>query len=224
MISNVSLFAAFIAGIFMFLSPCIFPLLPVYFSVLAKDNRKYRNTILFLLGISTSFITLGFSFGYLSDYLYTPSVRKIAAIIIILLGFQQLELINFNFLNKTKMFSLKKEYKNSAVESYIFGLTFSLGWSPCVGPILASILALAAAGSTAIYGALLLFIFVLGFSIPFLIFTYFYDKLSSKLGFIKRNLIVIKKVSAILIILLGVLLFLDKLEILVIYFNKLSMR
>lgn len=222
MINSVSLFAAFIAGVFMFLSPCIFPLLPVYFSILAKDNRKYRNSALFLLGISTSFITLGFSFGYLSDYLYSPSVRKIAAIIIILLGLQQLELLNFKFLNQTKSLSISKEFKNSAIESYFFGLTFSLGWSPCVGPILASILALAATGETAVYGGFLLFVFVLGFSIPFMIFTFFYDRLSSKLGIIKRNLVLIKKVSAVLIIILGILLFFDKIEMLISIFSKLS--
>lgn len=220
MLNNISIFAALIAGVLMFFSPCIFPLLPVYFSVLEKDKHKYRNTLLFLLGISTAFVTLGFSFGYLSDFLYTEKVRKIAALIIIILGLNQLEIFKFNFLNRTKIVNIEKEYKRASIESFMLGLTFSLGWTPCVGPILASILALVGENGTALYGSVLLFNFVLGFAIPFIIFTAFYDSLGPKIKFIKNNLTLIKRISAIFIILIGLLLFFDQLELIVAYFNN----
>lgn len=219
---EVSFIAAFLGGLLMFLSPCVFPLLPVYFSVLEKDNKKVRNTILFVLGISTIFIMLGFSLGYISKYFYSDIVRKIGAIIIIIMGFQQLEILNLNILNKNKVLRSKKIQRNSGLESFMLGFTFSLGWTPCVGPILGSILFLASDSGSSLIGALLLTIFVLGFSIPFILFTIFYEKLSNKVSFIKRNLGNIKKISAILIILMGIALFFDKLDIVVNYLNSIS--
>lgn len=219
---EVSFIAAFLGGLLMFLSPCVFPLLPVYFSVLEKDNKKIRNTILFVLGISTIFIMLGFSLGYISNYFYSPIVRKIGSIIIIIMGLQQLEILNLNILNKSKTLISKNIQRNSGVESFILGFTFSLGWTPCIGPILGSILFLASDSGSALKGALLLSVFVLGFSLPFILFTIFYEKLSNKINFIKRNLGNIKKISAVLIIIMGIALFFDKLDILVNYFNSIS--
>ncbi|NYV28002.1 sulfite exporter TauE/SafE family protein [Streptobacillus felis] len=219
---DLSIVTIFLGGIFMFFSPCIFPLLPVYFGVLEKDNKKFRNTILFLLGISLAFILLGFGFGLLGDILYNPVIRIIAAIIIIILGLQQLEIFSFSFLEKTKTLQNSRKYSNSGLESFMLGLTFSLGWTPCIGPILAGVLLLAGDSGTALQGAFLLLVFVLGFATPFLIFTVFYDKLTEKIKIIKSNLGLLKKASAILIIIMGLLLLFDKLESLVAIFNRLS--
>lgn len=219
---DLSIVTIFLGGIFMFFSPCIFPLLPVYFGVLEKDNKKFRNTLLFLLGISLAFILLGFGFGLLGDILYNPVIRIIAAIIIIILGLQQLEIFSFSFLEKTKTLQNNRKYSNSGLESFMLGLTFSLGWTPCIGPILAGVLLLAGDSGTALQGAFLLLVFVLGFATPFLIFTVFYDKLTEKIKIIKSNLGLLKKASAILIIIMGLLLLFDKLESLVAIFNRLS--
>ncbi|CAM3246825.1 cytochrome c biogenesis protein CcdA [Streptobacillus felis] len=219
---DLSIVTIFLGGIFMFFSPCIFPLLPVYFGVLEKDNKKFRNTLLFLLGISLAFILLGFGFGLLGDILYNPVIRIIAAIIIIILGLQQLEIFSFSFLEKTKTLQNNRKYYNSGLESFMLGLTFSLGWTPCIGPILAGVLLLAGDSGTALQGAFLLLVFVLGFATPFLIFTVFYDKLTEKIKIIKSNLGLLKKASAILIIIMGLLLLFDKLESLVAIFNRLS--
>lgn len=206
------IFAVFSAGLLMFLSPCVFPLLPVYFGVLEKDNKKIRNTILFLLGLSTAFVTLGFSFGIIGEFLYTPAVRKVGAVIIVIMGIQQLGILNFNFLNKTKVLRLNIRYSSSAIESFMLGFTFSLGWTPCIGPILGSVLLTAGESGSALYGAFLLAIFVLGFIAPFVIFTIFYEKLTSKIMFIKKNMEIIKKMTAILIIVMGLLLYYDKID------------
>lgn len=215
-------FTVFGAGLLMFLSPCVFPLLPVYFSVLEKDNKKIRNTILFLLGLSTAFITLGFSFGIIGEFLYTPVVRKVGAIIIILMGIQQLGILNFKFLNKTKILRLSIGYNNSALESFMLGFTFSLGWTPCIGPILGSVLITAGESGSALYGAFLLGVFVLGFITPFVIFTLFYDKLTSKIIFIKQNMDKIKYITGILIIVMGIALYFDRLDYIISFFNGLS--
>lgn len=219
---DISITLVFIGGLTMFFSPCVFPLLPVYFGVLEKDNKKIRNTVLFLLGISFSFVILGFGFGLLGDLISSEIVRIMAGIIIIILGLQQLGIFKFVFLQRTKILKLDRRYNNSGVESFMLGLTFSLGWTPCIGPILGGVLLLASESGTALQGAILLLVFVLGFSMPFLIFTMFYDKLRDKITFIKRNLELIKKISAILIIVMGLLLLFDKLEILVAELNRWS--
>ncbi len=222
MMYDLSIIAIFLGGMLMFFSPCIFPLLPVYFGVLEKDNKKIRNTALFLLGISLTFVILGFGFNLLSDIFFNPLVRIISGLIIILLGLQQLGLFDLEFLEKTKTIQINKKYNHSGLESFMLGATFSLGWTPCIGPILGAVLLLSGESETAIRGAMLLLVFVLGFSTPFLIFTMFYNKLIKKVEFIKRNLNVIKKISAVLIILMGLLLIFDKLTIIVAYFNGIS--
>lgn len=107
-------------------------------------------------------------------------------------------------MNKTKIFNVKTRYASSSIESFVLGLTFSLGWTPCIGPILATIIGYAGNSASASYGAFLLTIFVLGFATPFLIFTIFYEKLSNHVGFIKNNLDKIKKIGGLVIIFLGI--------------------
>lgn len=220
---NIYLWSAYIGGIITFLSPCIFPILPVYLSILGKDGKKLLNTFLFILGLSITFILLGFSFGFIGQFLVNPTVKKISAIIVILLGLHQADLLSFNKLKETKTVEVKRQFKSSAVESFVLGLTFSLGWTPCVGPILATILSLTVDSASKGFGAILMAFFVLGFATPFLIFTVFYKYINNKLGFIKNNLETIKKISGYLIVILGILLFFDKFEAIVSYFNAISL-
>lgn len=204
MFLELSIITAFLSGLLMFLSPCIFPLLPVYFAILEKDNKKVRNTVLFLLGLSTAFVTLAFSFGIIGSYIYTPTTRRIFAVIVIIMGLQQLGIFNFNFLNKTKRLNIKPS-KNSGIQSFLMGFSFSIGWSPCIGPILGSIILYSI--DNILLGSIFLAIFILGFILPFVIFTIFYEKLSRKINFIKSNLENLKKLSGIIIIIMGILLF-----------------
>lgn len=215
-------YTAFLGGVFMFLSPCIFPILPIYLSILERDGKKVLNTFLFIFGLSLTFVLLGFGLGSIGSLLTNPTVKIISGIIIIILGLQQMGLFNFKSLNKTKTVNVKTKFKSAALESFVFGVTFSLGWTPCIGPILAAILLTAGDSASAIYGGFLLAVFVLGFATPFLIFTIFYEKIQHRLGFIKRNLENIKKISGVLVIIMGLLLISGKLEVIVAYLNRLS--
>ncbi|VWL84754.1 cytochrome c biogenesis CcdA family protein [Oceanivirga miroungae] len=216
------LISAYLGGMFMFFSPCIFPILPVYLAILEKDGKKVLNTFLFILGLSLTFIALGFSLGTLGSLIYSPKLRFISGIIIILLGLQQYGVFEIKSLNKSKVINIKRKFESPALESFVLGLSFSLGWTPCIGPILAAIILTATDSALATYGAFLLAIFVLGFVTPFLAFTIFYDKVKHRLNFIKRNLETIKKLSAILVILMGVALIFDKLALIVAFFNSIS--
>lgn len=174
---NLLISSVFLAGLASFLSPCIFPIVPIYFGILSKGGRKVLNTFLFIMGLSLTFVSLGFSFGFLGDLLLNDTTRVIAGIIVIILGIHQLGIVKINFLEQTKLVEIKTNGKSSSVEAFVLGLTFSLGWTPCIGPILASVLALSGDEGSALYGGAMMFVYVLGLSLPFIAFSFFSDEL-----------------------------------------------
>lgn len=196
----------FLAGIASFLSPCIFPIIPIYFGILSKGGKKVVNTFLFILGLSLTFISLGFSFGLLADILFSETTRVIAGIIVIILGIHQLGVIKLSFLERTKLLEIKTSGKSTALEAFIIGLTFSLGWTPCIGPILASVLALSSEEGSALYGALMMLVYVLGLATPFVLFSFFSDSLLKRTKGMNKHLNKFKIAGGILIIVMGILL------------------
>lgn len=204
---NNYLILAYFAGILMLFSPCIFPVLTLYISILGNKGNKLLNTISFLIGISVTFIILGYStnlsFIYISQYLNSTLFKVFISAIIILLGLIQSELLKIDFLNKTRMLNIK-ESKNSIINSFLIGFSFSFAWTPCVGVILTFILTLISESSTAVKGAFLMFIFTLGFATPFVLFSIFSEKLFSKFEFIKQYLQEIKIYSGYLMIIFGI--------------------
>ena len=146
---------AFLAGLVSFLSPCVLPLIPGYISYISgtsldKLKEKNRNlifikTVFFSLGFSCVFIALGSTASFVGKFFLTNSnvLRIIAGIIIIFLSLQIIGIINFNFMNKDIRFFTNK-YSNSLTFPFIVGAAFGFGWTPCIGPVLGSIITLAA--------------------------------------------------------------------------------
>ncbi|KNE86051.1 cytochrome c biogenesis protein CcdA [Aggregatibacter aphrophilus] len=202
----------FLAGLASFLSPCIFPIIPIYFGILAKGGRKILNTFLFIAGLSLTFVSLGFSFGFLGNLFFNDNVRIIAGIIVIILGIHQLGIIKLNFLERTKVVEVKTEGKSASFEAFFLGLTFSLGWTPCIGPILASVLALSGDEGSALYGASMMLVYVFGLATPFVLFSLFSQELLKRTKALNKHLGKFKIVGGLLIIVMGVLLITNNLQ------------
>ena len=203
----------YIAGILSFFSPCIFPVIPVYLSILSNGEKKsISKTIAFVIGLSTTFVILGFGAGIIGEIFFNEKVRIIAGIVIVILGLFQMEILKLKFLEKTKMIEHNTE-KTSIFSTFLLGLTFSLGWTPCVGPILASILVVASSSNNVTKSILYMLVYVLGMATPFIIFSLASKILFKKMSFIKKYLPLIKKIGGLLIIIMGILLIFNKLNI-----------
>ena len=203
----------YIAGILSFFSPCIFPVIPVYLSILSNGEKKsISKTIAFVIGLSTTFVILGFGAGIIGEIFFNEKVRIIAGIVIVILGLFQMDILKLKILEKTKMIEHNTE-KTSIFSTFLLGLTFSLGWTPCVGPILASILVVASSSNDVTKSILYMLVYVLGMATPFIIFSLASKILFKKMSFIKKYLPLIKKIGGLLIIIMGILLIFNKLNI-----------
>ena len=219
---NLNYLFVFLEGMLSFLSPCVLPLLPVYISYLAGNGKEvdesgniryirkkvFANTILFVLGISFAFFILGMSFSAIGAFFqeYKQVFTNIAGVFIILMGLVQLGVLKFTFLEKEYKFKTKNNLKKmTPLLAFVFGFTFSFAWTPCIGPALASVLMLASSSETVLQGNLLVLVYTIGFAIPFLLVGFFTTEL---LNFLKKNQKILKytiKISAIILILIGIL-------------------
>ena len=139
-------------------------------------------------------------------------MRIIAGIIVIILGIHQLGIIKLNFLERTKVVEVKTEGKSASFEAFFLGLTFSLGWTPCIGPILASVLALSGDEGSALYGASMMLVYVLGLATPFVLFSLFSQELLKRTKALNKHLDKFKIIGGLLIIVMGILLITNKLQ------------
>lgn len=213
---NTELFigAVYLAGLLSFFSPCIFPLLPVYIGMLSSGGKKsIIKTLVFVIGLSTSFVLLGFGAGSIGSFLTSQTFRIISGVIVIIFGIIQMEIIKIPFLERTKLVDIKGKENDSIGGAFLLGFTFSLGWTPCVGPILASILFISSGGGNPYYGALMMLIYVLGLATPFVILSLSSKYILTKVSGIKKYLSVAKKIGGLLIIVMGILLLTNKLTI-----------
>lgn len=217
---NVNLFLVFIEGIVSFFSPCILPILPIYLSILSNSSVEslkegktnfirsslFKNTIFFALGISTTFFILGSSVRVLSMFFSENKdlIMFIGGIIIIIMGLFYMGIIKSSILNREKRFNVKfKEMK--AITAFILGFTFSFGWTPCIGPILASVLVMVSSSTNQLSANLLIAVYTIGFILPFIITSMFYSKLFKTIDKIKSNMEIIKKIGGLILIVSGIL-------------------
>ena len=223
MITTISI--AFLAGLVSFLSPCVLPLIPGYISYISgtsidKIKEKKRNliifkTIFFTLGFSFVFITLGSTASLIGKFFLTNSniLRIVAGIIIIFFSLQIMEIINFNFMNKDIRFFTDK-YNNNLAFPFVVGSAFGFGWTPCIGPILGSIITLAALEENMGRGILLLSSYSLGLAIPFIISGVLIDKFLLFSKSFKKYMSVITKVGGTILLLTGMAILTDQLQVL----------
>lgn len=213
---NINFFIVFIEGVLSIFSPCILPILPIYLSMLANSNvdelkdsnfkngTLIKNTLFFALGISTTFFILGSSISVLSSFFNANKniIMILGGIIIIFMGLFYLGIIKIDLLNRENR--LNFTYKSmSPLSAFILGFTFSFGWTPCIGPILASVLVMASTAENLLISNLLIAVYTLGFILPFIIASAFYRKLFKKFDYVKKYMNEIKKISGIFIIIAG---------------------
>ncbi|OEC75177.1 thiol-disulfide oxidoreductase-associated membrane protein CcdA2 [Streptococcus pneumoniae] len=214
--------SVFLAGILSFFSPCILPLLPVYTGVLLDDKdgaqassgkfsisvTSLLRILAFIAGISFIFILLGYGAGFLGDLLYASWFQYLTGAIIILLGLHQMEILHFKGLYKEKRLQLQGQGQNGKgySQAFLLGLTFSFAWTPCVGPVLGSVLALAASGGSGAWqGAGLMLVYTLGLALPFLLLALTSSYILKHFRKLHPYLGILKKVGGFLIIVMGLL-------------------
>lgn len=202
-------FISFLEGVITFVSPCLLPMLPIYVSYFAggkdKDTRKtVQNALGFILGFTVVFILLGALAGTLGTLLrkYSVIVNIITGLIVIFFGLNFLGLFKLNIFKGSK-FNKKQDF--GFFSSLLFGIVFSIGWTPCVGAFLGSALMLAASRGHVVEGMIMLLLYSLGLGIPFFISAILIDKLKGAFAFIKRHYGVINAVSGGLLVTIGIL-------------------
>ncbi len=219
----IKLALAFGAGFISFLTPCVLPIIPGYISYITGKSLDeieqdkiivLQKTILFSLGFSLVFIALGVTASAVGNILLFLSneLRIIAGIIIILFSLQMLGILNFQFLNQEKRIQTKG-YKDNYIFPFVVGSAFAFGWTPCIGPVLGSILALSATEASITKGILLLSFYSLGLAIPFILSGYFMNKfITSKKGFGKYYN-KITKTGGVILLLTGVLIATNQIQV-----------
>jgi cytochrome c-type biogenesis protein len=219
MAADVSIFAALLAGIVSFLSPCVLPLVPPYLVYLAGTSlerladqepppRVKRDTVvaalLFVAGFSTVFVALGASASAIGSLIrfYSSELAIVAGVVIIAMGLHFLGLTRINFLYRQARIEMPKPV--GLWGAYVMGLAFALGWTPCIGPILAAILAVAASKATVAKGAGLLAVYSLGLGVPFIIAALAVEPFAAFLTRFRAHLAHVERAMGGLLVLTGI--------------------
>lgn len=223
----IKLIIAFGAGFISFLSPCVLPIIPGYISYITgksldeiEQNRRVvlLKTVTFSLGFSFIFITLGIAASFIGNVLifFGNELRIAAGIIIIIFSLNLLGFLNFSFLNQDKRFETGS-YKDNYIFPFLVGAAFAFGWTPCIGPVLGSILALSATEATISKGVVLLSMYSLGLAIPFILSGYYMTVfLNSKKGFGKYY-VRVTKTGGVILLITGVLILTNQIQVISYY-------
>ena len=223
----------FLEGIITFVSPCILPMIPIYITYFMGDqdaanqesgltlrNPALKNSIGFVLGFTTVFVLLGAAAGSIGRFVFTHGqiFNIITGVVMVLFGLNYIDVINIKFLKRTH----KIDYRAGSFKfskSVLFGMVFSIGWSPCVGAFLGSALMIAANSQTMLKGSLMLFVYSLGLGVPFILSSLLINSLKSTFDFIKRNYRIINNISGIFLILVGIMMMTGIFTKLIVFFS-----
>ena len=223
----------FLEGIITFVSPCILPMIPIYITYFMGDqdaanqesgltlrNPALKNSIGFVLGFTTVFVLLGAAAGSIGRFVFTHGqmFNIITGVVMVLFGLNYIDVINIKFLKRTH----KIDYRAGSFKfskSVLFGMVFSIGWSPCVGAFLGSALMIAANSQTMLKGSLMLFVYSLGLGVPFILSSLLINSLKSTFDFIKRNYRIINNISGIFLILVGIMMMTGIFTNLIVFFS-----
>jgi cytochrome c-type biogenesis protein len=219
MINDVSIPAALIAGLVSFLSPCVLPLVPPYLvyltgatiehvanaeTVSSSKRAVMISALMFVLGFSTVFVALGASASLIGAMVraWSAELSIVAGVVIIIMGLHFLGLTRISLLMREGRLSIPKPV--GLWGAYVMGLAFAFGWTPCIGPILAAILSVAAAEATMAKGAGLLAVYSAGLGIPFLIAAFMVEQFSALFSRMKRHLVSVERAMGVLMVLTGI--------------------
>lgn len=222
----ISYILTFTEGILSFISPCILPMLPVYFLYLAgssgdenasqmdaKKSRLLKNSLGFVAGFTIAFVLLGAAAAALGGLLEEsrPILQKISGLIMILFGLHYMGIFKIGFLNTEKRLHINTNRLKFA-GAMLFGFVFGFGWSPCLGPFLGSAVMIAGNSGTIANGMLLLLVFSVGLAIPFVISAVIFENVRGIFDWLKKHSRLISIISGILLILAGILVFTDRIK------------
>jgi cytochrome c-type biogenesis protein len=228
MYADISILAAFSAGILSFLSPCVLPLVPAYLSYLVSGTEAQRmrktlllRSLLFILGFSVVFIGLGASASLLGKLLssHRSLLRELSGLAMIFFGLHMMGILKLAWLYKEKRLEYNPKNGATSLSAFFLGVVFAAGWTPCIGPILSSILVYASSAATVNQGVVLLAVYSLGLGVPFFISALLAQGLGVKLSRFNRYMPYVTKASGVLMIVLGYLIFNNKLAVLNSYFQ-----
>lgn len=235
---DVSTLIAFTAGLLSFVSPCVLPLVPSYITYVTgasfkdltdiKGRARLRwatmfHSLLFIMGFSTVFILMGASASYLGQILveYQPWIMRGGGVLIIILGIHFTGLINIPFLQMEKRFEMRKK-PLGLLGSFLVGVVFAAGWTPCIGPILSTILIYASTAKTFTTGILLLAVYSIGLGLPFFLSSLAFNSFLSAFDRMKRYMRWITLISGIFLIIIGILFLTDTFREINAFVNQLA--
>lgn len=235
-----SIFVAFSAGLITFFSPCIFPLIPGYLSFMSGETienlktgetdsklsprlKAFLGALFFGLGFTIVFVALGASATSIGSFFkeYQRILAQIGGVVVIIFGLHMIGVFKIKFLMKTARINYTKKSVPFYVNAFILGFVFVLGWTPCIGPILASILTVASQESSVTQGMGLLLVYSLGLWIPFLISALAINEVMAAVKKAGKAVMWVERIAGILLILIGILLVTNSMETLTIYLTKL---
>ncbi|MBI5827152.1 MAG: cytochrome c biogenesis protein CcdA [Deltaproteobacteria bacterium] len=241
MTNEVSIPLAFLGGVLSFVSPCVLPLVPSYisfvtgisFEELTNNNATelkrviLLNSVMFILGFSTVFVViLGSSAQLFGTFFmeYQDVVRKIGGVIIVLLGIHIIGIINLKMLQRDKRLHFFREKPSGLLGSFLVGIGFAAGWTPCIGPILSAIFAVAATSGNPWSGTILFIAYSAGLAIPFMLTSFGINTFLKHFNRLKRHMRVVSIISGVFLILTGLLIFFNSFAIITGYMDSLLPR